>query len=200
MKTDFTGFVLAGGKSSRMGADKFGLSIGGVTFLTRAARALSAVCETVKIVLNQTQDVETPFPFVRDVYPNRGALGGIHAALRDCPTKFAVVLAVDLPFVSSAALENLAALALAANKFPAIVPRQTGGKAQPLCAAYRAKYCVPALEQLLNENEAASVMDFLDLIAPKYVDASRLSADENLLSNVNFPADFEAARKLLAGK
>jgi molybdopterin-guanine dinucleotide biosynthesis protein A len=195
MKKDFTGFVLAGGKSSRMGTDKYNLEIDGESFLDRAVNTLKATCETVKIVLNQTQSVETDLPTVRDIYAARGALGGIHAALKNCETKFAIILAVDLPLVTSAAIENLADAALALNKYPAVVPRQTNGESQPLCAVYRAKYCLPPLEKILHESDSASVRDFLDAIFPKYIDESRLSADGNLLFNVNRPADFELLTK-----
>jgi molybdenum cofactor guanylyltransferase len=191
MKSDFTGFVLAGGKSSRMGTEKHALEIDGETFLMRAVNVLKPACETVKIVLNQTQTLETSLPVLRDIYPARGALGGIHAALKNCDTKLAVILAVDLPRVSTVAIENLAAFALSANRYIGFVPRQTDGRPQPLCAVYRARYCLPAIEKLLGETVSASVRDFLDLIAPKYIDASRLSEDENLLFNVNFPADFQ---------
>ncbi len=191
MKSDFTGFVLAGGKSSRMGTDKSGLKIEGEIFLTRAANVLKPACEDVKIVLNQTQTIETELPIVRDIYTARGALGGIHSALKNSATKFAVILAVDLPFVTIEAIENLADFALVSNKYIAFVPHQSDGRAQPLCAVYRAKYCLPALEKLLSGTDSASVRDFLDLIAPKYIDESRLSADKRLLFNVNYPADFE---------
>ncbi len=191
MKTDFTGFVLAGGKSSRMGTDKFILNFNGETFLERAVNVLKPVCDAVKIVLNKEQTIETNQPIVRDIYAERGALGGIHAALKNCETKFAVILAVDLPLVSTEALENLARFALASNKFSAAVPRQTDSKPQPLCAAYRVKYCLPPLEKLLEANKTASAGDFLDQISPKYVAAEKLSADENLLFNVNFPADYQ---------
>ena len=193
MQSDFTGFVLAGGKSSRMGKDKFSLEINGETFLDRAVNVLKPVCAEVKIVLNQTQQIETDLSFVRDVYAERGAPGGIHTALKNCQTKLAIILAVDLPFVSTAAIENLARVALASNEYPACVPRQTDGRPQPLCAVYRARFCLPALEQILARNDKSSVRDFLDLISPKYVAADRLSADENLLFNVNSPADLQFA-------
>ena len=191
MKSDFTGFVLAGGKSSRMGTEKHALEIDGETFLMRAVSVLKPACESVKIVLNQTQTLETSLPIVRDIYTARGALGGIHAALKNCDTKFAFMLAVDLPRVSTGAIENLAAFALSANRYIGFVPRQTDGRPQPLCAVYRVRYCLPTLEKLLGEKDSASVRDFLDLIAPKYIEAIRLSTDENLLFNVNFPADFQ---------
>ncbi len=195
MKNNFTGFVLAGGKSSRMGAEKYALEINGETFLTSAVNALKPVCETVKIVLNEHQAIETTQPIVRDIYAERGALGGIHAALKNCETKLAIILAVDLPFVTTEAIENLADIALASNKYIAFVPRQPDSRAQPLCAVYRARFCLPPLEKLLDEGDSASVRDFLDLIFPKYIEAGRLSADENLLFNVNFPADFQQLPK-----
>jgi molybdenum cofactor guanylyltransferase len=186
---NFTGFVLVGGKSSRMGADKYALKFGGETFLKRAVNTLKPVCETVKIVLNQTQNIEMNQPIVRDIYAERGAPGGIHAALKNCETKFAIILAVDSPFVTTEAIEKLAEFALASNKFIAFVPRQTDGKLQPLCAVYRANYCLPILENLIKKTDSASVNDFLELIYPKYIDANRLSANENLLFNVNSPSD-----------
>ncbi|HVE58737.1 MAG TPA: molybdenum cofactor guanylyltransferase [Pyrinomonadaceae bacterium] len=187
---NFTGFVLAGGKSSRMGADKYSLETGGETFLARAVNVLRPVCKTVKIVLNDDQDIETDQPVIRDIYKGHGAPGGIHAALKHCETKFAVILAVDLPNVSTGAIVNLTNIALASNKYIAFVPRQTDGRPQPLCAVYRAKYCLPSLEKLLAENDSVSVKDFLDQILPKYIEAKRLGADENLLFNVNSPDDF----------
>ena len=178
-----------------MGADKAFLEFDGETFLERAVKTLAEICD-VKIVLNQSQThfiekLPAGTKYIFDVFENRGAPGGIHTALQNCAGEFAVILAVDLPFVTTEAIENLANFALASNKYIATVPRQTDGRPQPLCAIYRAKYCLPTLEKLLNENDSASVRDFLDLIFPKYVEAKRLDANDNLLFNVNFPSDFE---------
>ncbi|MDQ3712120.1 MAG: molybdenum cofactor guanylyltransferase, partial [Acidobacteriota bacterium] len=99
----FDGYVLAGGKSSRMKTDKAFLEVNGETFLTRAIKTLSTICENrVKIVLNKTQinfieRLPANVPHIFDIYENRGALGGIHAALSDCQSEWAIVLAVDLP-------------------------------------------------------------------------------------------------------
>lgn len=196
--SEFTGFVLIGGKSSRMGEDKFSLQFNGKTFLENAVDALKEVCENrVKLVLNQTQTIETELPFVRDIYENRGALGAIHAALKNCETKFAVVLAVDLPFVTNEIIEKLAEITLSSNKFLANVPRQTDGRIQPLCAVYRAKYCLPTLERLMNENENASPRDFLELINTRYINQNLLSNDSetDIFHNVNHPADFHSLSK-----
>lgn len=197
--TNFSGYVLAGGKSSRMQTDKAFLEIGGETFLSRAAQTLFETCEnSVKIVLNKNQAnfierLPENVPHIFDRFENRGALGGIHAALTDCQTKYAMILAVDLPLVMPETIANLADITVSSNKFVAVVPRQTDGRLQPLCAVYQARYCLPVLEELLNENIGASVRDFLELIAPRIVDQNRLSAEQSkdIFFNVNRPADFQ---------
>ena len=200
--SDFSGFVLAGGKSSRMQSDKAFLEIDGETFLTRTVKTLQIVCEDrVKIVLNKTQaglieKIPADVSHIFDVYENRGALGGIHAALSNCATKYAIVLAVDLPNVSGEALEKLAEITLSSNKFIAVVPRQTDERTQPLCAVYHARFCLPILEDLMETNESASANDFLEMIYPRTVAQSKLTTNDSkdIFFNVNRPADFEKIR------
>ncbi len=199
MENNFEGFVLAGGKSSRMKTDKAFLKFGGETFLSRAVKTLSAVCENrVKIILNQTQTdfierLPEKIPHIFDVYENHGALGGIHAALANCETRYAIILAVDLPLLTGETIGKLAEIMLSSNKFVALVPRQTDGRFQPLCAVYHARYCLPKLEQLMNENDSASVHDFLEIISPRFIDQDELTTDEsnNIFFNVNNPMDFQ---------
>ncbi len=196
---DFSGFVLAGGKSSRMKTDKAFLEIGGETFLARAVGTLRTVCENrVTVVLNQKQNhfierIPEGTPHASDVYEDRGALGGIHAALVNCPTKYAVVLAIDLPLVTAEAVEKLVDIMLSSNKFIAVVPRQADGRVQPLCAIYHARYCLPALEDLMETNDSASANDFLELVAPRYVAQNKLTDDDStdIFFNVNHPTEYE---------
>ena len=196
---NFSGFVLAGGKSSRMQIDKAFLPIGGKNFIEHAVETLQSVCgNRVAIVLNQMQTdfierLPADVPYVFDVYENRGASGGIHAALKNCQTKYAIILAVDLPNVTGEAIENLANITLSSNKFIAVVPRQTDERLQPLCAVYHARYCLPALENVLETDDSASVNDFLDLIMPRIVAQNKFTTDDStdIFFNVNHPADFQ---------
>lgn len=196
---NFTGFVLAGGKSSRMKTEKEFLKTGDKTFLENAVETLSEVCEKrVKVVLNQSQahfieKLPAGISYIFDAFENRGAPGGIHAALKNCVTKYAIILAIDLPFVTAKTIKSLADITLSSNKFIAVVPRQTDGRSQPLCAVYHARYCLPMLENLLTENDSASVRDFLELVHPRFVDQNKLTANENenIFFNVNHPADFD---------
>lgn len=194
---DFSGYILAGGKSSRMGTDKAFLQISGKTFLENAVEIFQPVCgNRIKIVLNpnQTNFIEKlpdKVPYIFDIYINRGALGGIHAGLKNCSTEFALILAVDLPFMTSDAFGKLAKTASVSKEFSAIVSKQANGRLQPLAGVYRVNDCLKKLEQILTEKADVSVYNFLTLISAKHVEQKDLSSDENLLLNVNSHADLD---------
>ena len=141
MSTDIYGLVLVGGKSERMGSDKALLSYDGkATQLERTAALLQAVCPRVFISQREAQ----PFPApagTEAIYDSideaRGPLRGILSAMQAHPEAHWLVLACDLPNLTSAALEKLIA---AFNEAPA--PELTAYKSthdslpEPLCAIY----------------------------------------------------------------
>lgn len=192
----FTGYVLAGGKSSRMGRDKAFLEIGGKDFVKNAVDILKPNCEQVKIVLNPNQKhfiekLPKNISYIFDCFENRGAPGGMHAALNDCQTKFAVILAVDLPFVTGAAIGKLCKTILEAGERSAVVPRQTDGKLQPLCAVYRAKICLPEIEKILLTSKSAPARDFLKKLSVVYIQENQLAVGADLFKNINSPLDLQ---------
>jgi molybdopterin-guanine dinucleotide biosynthesis protein A len=196
MKELFSGYILAGGKSSRMGTDKAFLKIGDKTFIENAVEILAPVCEQVIIVLNKSQThfiekLPAKTPHIFDIYENRGALGGIHAAFQDCRTEFAIILAVDLPFVAREAIGKLCEIISDEKDISAIVPRQNDGRLQPLCAVYKVENCLPKLEEILLTDNSASVRDFLETIEMKIVNAKNLGFNKNIFTNINSPKDFE---------
>lgn len=201
MRENFAGYILAGGKSSRMGKNKSFLEIDGETFLMRAVKTLSEVSESpVRVVLKTQQSFMTErFPenaeAIYDATDFDSPLDGLHKALMDAlmrKSKYAVVLAVDLPFVTGAVVEKLADAIEVSNKFLAVVPRQADGQPQPLCAVYKAKYCFYALQRYLNETPNGSIKSFLETISTRYISENKLSDDARLFFNVNRPADYES--------
>src|SRR4029078_5408896 len=123
-------FILAGGASRRMGTDKSQLLIERQTFAERIAETLLEGADSVKLV----GGLGSNFPRVADVYPQWGALGGLHAALAACASEWAIVVACDLPSVTADLFSFLAALRL---DHDAVVPIQQDGRPQPLAALYR---------------------------------------------------------------
>lgn len=200
---NFSGFVLSGGKSSRMKTDKAFLKIDDETFIERAVRILKSACDhRVQIILNSNQkNLIENFPpeinFIFDVFEDRGALGGIHAALKNCSSKFAIILAVDLPFVDEKTVKILVKTALAEKEISAIVPRQNDGKLQPLCAIYIVEKCLSEAEKLLSENDSVSMRKFLETINVKTVEENLLSESRNLFVNINTPVEYEKLKTIL---
>jgi len=135
---DVAAFILAGGKSTRMGADKAFVDYDGRTLLEWALDLAYSVTSTVRIVGNREKFA--PFaPVVEDIFQDCGPLGGIHAALRASTTELNLMLAVDTPLVSRAFLQYLISQARGAPEAVVVVPRADRGW-QPLCAIYRREF------------------------------------------------------------
>lgn len=195
-KDKFEGFVLAGGKSSRMGTSKAFLKIGNETFIERAVKTLTPVCKgRVKIILNQNQSALdfSDFDYVRDIFLERGALGGIHAALSNSKFEWAIMLSCDLPLATTGSLTRLSNLALTLpDNIAAVVPIQSDGKIQPLFALYRSDLCLPKSQELLQKQMSVSVRKFLEIIPAFYVDIKKMQLiDETEFFNVNRPEDYQ---------
>ena len=145
---DVAAFILAGGKSTRMGADKALVALDGRTLLARALELARSVTPEVRIVGDAGKFA--PFaPAVEDVFRDCGPLGGIHAALRASQTELNLILAVDVPFVSLALLQFLITRARS-SPAAAVTVARSGGGWQPLCAVYRREFG-DAAENALRE-------------------------------------------------
>ena len=96
--SDVSGYVLAGGKSSRMGQDKALLELAGKPLVLRAVEKLQQVCGEVSILGNR-EELEVYAPLVRDLHEGCGPLGGIEAALAHSTKAWHLLMAVDMPFL-----------------------------------------------------------------------------------------------------
>jgi ABC-type transporter Mla maintaining outer membrane lipid asymmetry ATPase subunit MlaF/molybdopterin-guanine dinucleotide biosynthesis protein A len=134
---NLTAFILAGGKSSRMGADKAFVQLQGRPLLVRALELARTVTADVWIV-GSAEKFASFGPAVEDIFRDSGPLGGIHAALRNSSSDLNLILAVDLPFVSSEFLQYLVARARESTAFVTVV--NAAGGLQPLCAVYRQQF------------------------------------------------------------
>lgn len=126
-------FVLAGGRSRRMGRDKALLEWGGIPMVERAIQSLRRVCATVRIV-GDRKDLARFASVVADTFPGSGPLGGIHAALAASEHDWNLFLPVDLPLLPAgfpAWMLERVALTEAIATMPSVA-----GLPQPLCAVY----------------------------------------------------------------
>ena len=189
---DVIAFILAGGKSSRMGEDKAFLQLEGRTLLARALELARSVCGEVQIV-GSSQKFFGFAPTVEDIFRDQGPLAGIHAALKNTSADLSLVLAVDMPFLEAPFLRYLLAQA-AAGKAVVTVPRCAGGW-QPLCAVYRREFIQPAENAL---RQARNKIDPLFAQVPTRVieesELLKLGLTPEIFRNLNTPKEFNQAQ------
>jgi molybdenum cofactor guanylyltransferase len=195
IKPSRMGFLLTGGKSSRMGTntDKAFLDFRGQTLLDRALSVMGAVCGSVAIVGDPAKFTQYG-PAIADIFPGCGPLAGIHAALLHSTADLNLMLAVDMPFVSRELLSFLfAAAADEDNDAIVTVPRTSKGF-QPLCAIYRRGFS-PAAEQALRTGKYKIDAAF-SKVSVRVIEDTELAAagfSERNFFNVNTPQDRRAA-------
>jgi molybdenum cofactor guanylyltransferase len=190
--TDVAAFILAGGASSRMGTDKSQLLINRQTFAERISQTLLKVTDSVTFVGRRLEG--SNLPSVADVYPQWGALGGLHAAFAACRRDWAVVVACDLPFVTPELFLSLSSLRL---DHDAVVPIQPDGRPQPLAALYRVDPCRQRATELIEAGRRRPV-DLLEAVNTRWVsfdEIRNLEQSERFFVNINTPSDYYEATR-----
>ena len=196
---DVEGFILVGGKSSRMGEDKAALSFDGQTSIQRTAAEMAPVTSRVCLVGARQDQGRSPLENVPDIHLDWGALGGIHAALIACRSQWALVVACDLPFLTTELFGRLESLG--ADPFDAVVPIQPDGRPQPLCAIYRRDTCLPHVDRLIERDEHTP-RALLAAVNTRWVEFGELEdlpGAGQFFFNMNTPTDFAQARKIIQG-
>jgi molybdopterin-guanine dinucleotide biosynthesis protein A len=194
---DCAGVILAGGRSSRMGAPKAWLEFGGEPMLARIAWRLAA--ELPELVVVRAAGQELPAVAARmvdDRVEGEGPVAGLAVGLGAVTRALAFVVSCDVPFVSMAVARGLLGLA---DEYDVVVPRWEG-RLHPLQAVYRASLA-PLLEEQLAAGRRRPV-DLFDRVRTRFVDEKELRAwdpEGRTFVNMNTPEEYEAARAMGEG-
>ena len=191
--------ILAGGRATRFGgADKASLVVGGRRILDRQLAALRSVATDLRIIANEPSRYATfDVPVCPDAVAGVGPLGGVYTALLAARHDTVLVLACDLPFVTAAFLERLAAESLVED-VDAVVPR--GGRGlEPLCAVYRTRCAAVARRQIdAGELRMTALLGALRVRELERDGALAAEDEGTLFENVNTPHDYARARSRVA--
>src|SRR5437867_9592094 len=143
------GVLLAGGRSSRMGREKPLLEIGGKLLVERVAAAVTPCASRTVLVTNQPELYSfLGLPTLRDTWPGRGPLAGVHAGLRHATCERALVVACDYPFLAAAPLRRI----MSEDPGGGVVVPSIDGRLHPLCALYTVSL-LPVVEASLASGE-----------------------------------------------
>ncbi|MBN1141224.1 MAG: molybdenum cofactor guanylyltransferase [Deltaproteobacteria bacterium] len=176
--------ILAGGKSSRMGADKSLLSLAGRPLIQHLHAQLHGTFGRILVSVGS----ENRFPFldgalpVFDAAPGLGPLGGILAALEASDRDLNFIVACDIPEVPLFLVRRLVA---GAADCDCVIPVSAAGHPEPLFGIYRKSLIGPIREALASGRRA--VKDLFERVRVHYLPLDQATA----LRNLNTRDDFQ---------
>jgi len=191
-----TGFVLAGGRSTRMGRDKAFLRVGRRTLVEHVAQRLRPSVTRLTVIgsaanAERLRAIAAPGePVLEDVRPERGPLMGVYTGLMAAADPVAVFVPCDMPWVEPELVARLVAACAAGAAAAASVVPDDGWHPFPLAVRTVAARAAGAL----LDADRGAMRGFLDA-----VDARVLTIEESWLRrsflNLNTPADLAALER-----
>ncbi len=194
-----TGYVLAGGASSRMGRDKAFLSLENRTLVQIALAKLSELCSEVAILCGPATEAGRVLAlqcFARTVadadHLRQGPAAGIAAALADADTPWVLVLAVDQPFLPVMLLGSWLATTIDSGVLASCMT--LGGHFQPVPVLLRTRIRAEIEKSLRNgERKVRAVLETA-LSEANLPGIQSFTVQETAQSlawfrNLNYPAD-----------
>jgi molybdopterin-guanine dinucleotide biosynthesis protein A len=178
-----SGYVLAGGLSSRLGRDKRRIVVGGISLLERAVGRLASLLGEEPVVVGNNIEA-LPFRPRRclpDAASGCGPIGGLVAALDHCPTTWCLVVATDMPHLRA---DDLRPLLDARDASLDVLTLTKGRNPEPLAAVYN-KRTNSFWRSRLLEGEY-SLMSGIENLEKRMI---AVGAESKALTNINTPDD-----------
>lgn len=195
------GYVMAGGASTRFGFDKARAELDGQTMLARMCGLLKGVTEYVRVVAASGRYGDSGERIVEDHWPGEGPLGGIITALMDAHAQnhqhtWCLIVGCDMPFLTSEWLKYLSERAFTSGA--AIVTPHSPAGLEPLCSCWHTR--VTGKLQYAFEDGIRKVTEAMKRVSMEVVeekDWARFDKNGRLFWNMNTPAEYEEARRIL---
>ncbi|MDN6289951.1 MAG: molybdenum cofactor guanylyltransferase [Tetragenococcus koreensis] len=178
-----TSFILAGGKSSRMGMDKGFCKIGQEEFIPRIAKCLTPFSQEVVLVSGLEAYDVFGLKRIEDIYPGKGPIAGIQAALEYTSTENNIIMSCDIPFISPTLIQRL----VDETQEQDVIHLATRHETMPLAALYK-KSCRTYFKSRLEKDEL-KLRDALKGLQVKNIQVAE--EEERFLSNINTPQELK---------
>lgn len=177
-------FILAGGKSSRMGTEKGLVLFRGKPMIKHLLDVLSQLECELGIIGHHMDYHDFGVPVYSDLIAEKGPLGGIYTALSNCRTSHALILSCDAPLITVETLKKFieqAGYGLSVGVFE--------GRVNPFPGLYP-KIILPDLINNLEQNKLR-VQGFVSENNPQLISMETISVNPiHEFTNFNSPSDF----------
>lgn len=182
------GYILAGGKSSRMRKDKGLMVLNGKAVVQQIIEQLQPAVEKLFLVTGNSTYEQFGFEVIQDKIINSGPAGGIHAALFHTDKNLNFIVGCDMPFINTKGINFVIE-----NSGPSRItlPRHDNG-IEPLFGIYT-KECFTQWECLIHSG-VIKLHKMITHFDPDIIDVSENTPfRNNFFSNLNTMSDFENA-------
>lgn len=184
------GYVLVGGKSSRLGRDKALVPVEGRPLALRVAAVVRKAAGSVTLVGSPERYESLGLRAIPDAAEDIGPLGGLVAALEDSLAPWSLIAACDMPHISKAFLKFLLAQT-ARGSADIVMPVDSDGRDEPLCAVYAAT-ARETIHKAVRSGIRKVTRTFEDLRVTRieYSAYAHLDPKRDLFANLNTEEDF----------
>jgi molybdopterin-guanine dinucleotide biosynthesis protein A len=180
-----------------MGEDKALKTFLGRPLIQRVVERLAPIAEEVIVTTNAPEDYGfLGLRLVPDLWPGRGALGGLYTAIASASQPVVAVAACDMPFASAPLFE--AARRLLVEEAADVVIARSDEGYEPMHAVYRRATCLPAIEAALDADQWKVIAWFPQAKVRILTSEEIERHDPSGLAfwNVNTPEEFLEAEKI----
>ena len=209
MYNNITGFILAGGESTRMGTNKSLLKIGGITIIERVVNLMRDLFQEVILITNQSEEFSfLKLPMYEDIYKNTGPLAGIHSALVHTTTDKNFIISCDMPLMTADVIKYLV-------EYPTdklITIARADNYVQQLCGIYN-RSLIHYIVNIIDENRTGedesnpiqykrgcSVLELVKNVPAKIINIEEEYPDYHpgTFYNMNRPEEYSFIKDMLS--
>lgn len=181
----FTGIILAGGKSERMGSDKGLIKWQGRHLVEYSVATLRPFCSNIVISTNNLAYSFLGYPIVKDEHQGIGPMGGMHAGMKASISEHNIILSCDMPLIDE---EVISLLLDSVAGYQAVIP-VVDKRLFPVCAYFHSSI-LPILDQEIEAGLHKTVL-FLQRIRFKELSITDARLKRKFL-NINTIEEFES--------
>jgi molybdenum cofactor guanylyltransferase len=183
---EYTGIILSGGKSRRMGRDKSLIKIGNLSLIEHQINLIKPLCSEILISSGNKELEYLGYPLIEDEFQECGPMAGIYSCLMKANYDWSFVISVDTPFVTQELIETLAAQT---SGFECVIPFHGNG-IEPLVGFYHRQVVTVILGKIKNSELKMSAL--IESLNVNLVDIDGLiKKDKMIIFNINNPGDLE---------
>lgn len=185
-------FILAGGKSSRMGKDKGLVLLNNIPVIQHIINEVKKLDLNINIITDNHSYNTFGCKCIKDIIPGQGPLGGLYTAMCYTTAEYILLLSCDMPFVTYRVFERL--INRCRTTHDEIIACRNEDNLYPFPAFYHVSLKEKVKHHL--DHHKLKMQKFIQECSTTKVDVSdMIKEDTCLFSNLNTPSDIKNAER-----